>query len=75
MGWNDHMEGIDPADPDPGATLRERSFERADYERKAIREGTICKACLAPIPVGQSWCSESCRRAEEHDYPEEEHDV
>ena len=23
MGWNDHMEGIDPADPDPGERLRE----------------------------------------------------
>ena len=27
MGWNDHHPGIDPADPDPGRTLREQCLQ------------------------------------------------
>ena len=61
MGWNDHHPGIDPADPDPGETLR--GMADAIRDRQKYEPPTLCIQC------GENWTARTrctqCERANE----------
>lgn len=62
--WEDRLDALE----ERGDRLRdERRDLGADAQQieTASRGETVCKHCLDPIPAGQSWCSDSCRRAED----------